>query len=266
MNAISLNTKTKIPQLGLGTWQATDTEVEQAVLWALNAGYRHMDTAKIYGNEEAIGRAITKSKIPRSELFIATKLWNSDHTNVEKAFETSLKKLGLEYIDLYLIHWPVKERLASWKVLEKIHASGRVKAIGVSNFTIKHLTELLAIAKVVPAVNQFELTPYLYDKELCDFCKKKGIVVEAYSPLVRGEKFSDTRLASLAKKYNKSPAQILIRWGIEHGFVTIPKSTSQKRLIENASVFDFKITNKDLAEMDSWNENYRTCWNPNETP
>ncbi|HLP79568.1 MAG TPA: aldo/keto reductase [Acidobacteriota bacterium] len=266
MKNIKLNNGVQMPQLGLGTWQASDHEIEQSLVWAFEEGYRHIDTAKIYGNEEAIGRAIKKSGIPRSELFITTKLWNSDHGNVKKAFETSLKKLGVEYVDLYLMHWPVAERNQSWKVLEEIYKSGKAKSIGVSNFTVKHLQELLKTATVVPAVNQFELTPYLYDKALCDFCHKKGIAVESYSPLTRGEKLDDKKLVAIAHKYGKTTAQILIRWCIEHGFIVIPKSTSKKRLNENISVFDFTISAEDMRTLDGFNEDFRTCWDPNSMP
>jgi diketogulonate reductase-like aldo/keto reductase len=261
---VVLNNGVKMPQLGLGTWQATSDEVYNAVLDALKEGYRHIDTARIYGNEADIGRAIKDSKVPRKDLFVTTKLWNTDHSDIEKALNDSLKRLGLDYVDLYLMHWPVKERLNSWKVMEKLYKSGKCKAIGVSNFTVSHLQELLTVAKVKPAVNQFELTPYLYQKDLCEFCKKNKIQVESYSPLSRGYRLQDSKLIKIANKYNKSTPQILIRWQLQHGFVTIPKSKTHQRIKENSNVFDFKISKEDMNKLDRFNEDLRLCWDPNQ--
>ena len=262
--AIKLNNGSKIPILGLGTWELTGKNAEQSVLWALEAGYRHIDTASIYGNEKEVGSAIKKSKVPRKEIFVTTKLWNSDHKNPEKALESSLQKLGLDYVDLYLIHWPAKQRNETWKKLEQFLKDGKCKSIGVSNFTIKHLTELMKTAKIVPAVNQVEFSPFLYQKELLEFCKSKGISLEAYSPLTRGRKLGDLELAAVATKNKKSPAQIILRWALQKDIVVIPKSKSKERIVENTDIFDFKISEEDMKALDELNEDYRTCWNPDE--
>ncbi len=264
---IKLNNGTKIPILGLGVWQTPNGKVcEEAVLAALSAGYRHIDTAAIYENEESVGNAIRKSNITRKEIFATTKLWNDDHDNAENALNKSLKKLRLDYIDLYLMHYPVTERNSSWKILEKIYKSGKAKAIGVSNFTIRHLKELVESSDVIPAINQVEFHPYLYQKELLDFCNGKGIKLEAYSPLTHGEKLNDTKLVEIAKKYNKSTAQVLIKWGLQHGLIVIPKSSKKERIIENSSVFDFEISGEDMEKLDGFNENLRTCWDPTDAP
>ncbi len=263
---IKLNNGTKIPILGLGVWQVPSKICEEAVLVALKAGYRHIDTAAIYGNEENVGNAIKKSGISRGEIFITTKLWNDDHDNAKKAFNESLKKLQLDYVDLYLMHFPVPKRNKSWKIFAKLYKEGKAKAIGVSNFTIRHLKELLENSDVIPAVNQVEFHPYLYQKELLDFCNGKGIKLEAYSPLTHGEKLNDTKLVEIAKKYNKSTAQVLIKWGLQHGLIVIPKSSKKERIIENSSVFDFKISEEDMEKLDGFNENLRTCWDPTDAP
>jgi len=285
---IKLNDGHLMPQLGLGVWQTrAGATCETAVIAALEAGYRHIDTAAMYGNEESVGAAIAMSGIPRENIFVTTKLWNSDHGNPERALDTSLRKLKLDYIDLYLIHYPVRERRQSWRALEALRAEGRARSIGVSNFTIRHLTELLADTKTVPAVNQVEFHPYLYQRNLLDFCATKGIVVEAYSPLTKGERLNDPKLVAVAKKYSqagpqpaaswsrlplvdrlsrrpetKSTAQILIRWALQHGLVVIPKSANRRRIFEDADVFDFEITVEDMQLLDRFNENLRTCWDP----
>ncbi len=260
---ITLNDKHKMPILGLGTWQSkSGQEVEQAVLFALKNGYTHIDTAKIYGNEESIGNAIKKSKIARKNLFITTKIRNIDHSNVRKALESSLKKLQTDYVDLYLIHWPVKESIQTWKVFEELQKSGKIKSIGVSNFTIRHLEEFKKHTKITPAVNQVEFSPFLYQKELLDYCKKNQIQLVAYSPLAHAKKLEHKTIVSLAQKYNKTPAQIMLRWAIQHDVVVIPKSVKEHRIIENAQLFDFEIKAADMKILDSLNENYRTCWDP----
>lgn len=271
---IKLNDGHLIPQLGLGVWQIrAGATCEAAVLDALEAGYRHIDTASMYGNEESVGAAIKASGIPRENIFVTTKLWNSDHGHTEHALETSLRKLNLDYVDLYLIHYPVRERRQSWHTLERLRAMGKARSIGVSNFTIKHLAGLLAETKTIPAVNQVEFHPYLYQRELLDFCVAKRIVIEAYSPLTHGQRLSDRKLVAVAKKYSstsragsKSTAQILIRWALQHGLVVIPKSANRKRIFEDADVFDFEIIAADMQLLDGLNEDLRTCWDPTDAP
>ncbi|HEX6172903.1 MAG TPA: aldo/keto reductase [Candidatus Binatia bacterium] len=267
---LRLNDGNLIPQLGLGVWQIGPAKTSDAVLAALEANYRHIDTAAAYGNEESVGAAIMTSGIPRERIFVTTKLWNSDHGNPERALDTSLRKLKMDYVDLYLIHFPVRQRRQSWRALEGLRAKGKTRSIGVSNFTIAHLTELLAESETVPAVNQVEFHPYLYQQELLAFCQAKGIVIEAYSPLTHGERLKDPKLVAVARKYSsskpKSTAQILIRWALQHGLVVIPKSSNRRRIVENADVFEFEISEDDMRLLDSFNENLRTCWDPSDTP
>ncbi len=289
---LTLNDGHLIPQLGLGVWQTrAGATCEAAVLAALEAGYRHIDTAAMYGNEESVGAAIRMSGIPRENIFVTTKLWNSDHGNPARALDTSLRKLKLDYVDLYLIHYPVRERRQSWLALEALRAEGKARSIGVSNFTIRHLRELLAETKTVPAVNQVEFHPYLYQRDLLDFCAGEDIVVEAYSPLTKGARLNDPKLVAVAKKYSqtgsqpahsssrlplldrlsrrseaKSTAQILIRWALQHGLVVIPKSANRRRIFEDADIFDFEITAEDMELLDRFNETLRTCWDPTNAP
>jgi diketogulonate reductase-like aldo/keto reductase len=261
-----LNNGVRLPMLGLGTYKSQPgLETENAVKWALDAGYRLIDTAAYYGNEVSVGKVVRATSISRDELFITTKLWNSDHAFVEKAFERSLSLLDCSYIDLYLIHWPVeKVRVQTWKRMGQLVAGGKVKSIGVANFMVSHLEELLESAEIIPAVNQVEFSPFVFNKELLDYCKKKGIQLQAYSPLTRGSKLHDEKLLALSKKYSKSPAQLLIRWCIEHGTAAIPKSVHKERILENSKVFDFKILQSDMAIMNSWKENFRVAPDPNQ--
>lgn len=265
---VVLNNGLKMPIVGLGTWQSKKgKECSDAVLSALKLGYRHIDTAAIYGNEESVGAAIKKSKIPREEIFVTTKLWNSDHNDVKGAFLQSLNRLGLDYVDLYLMHYPVeKARNKTWKDMEKLLDTGRVKAIGISNFTQKHISELLKHADIVPAINQVEFSPFLYQKSLLDYCKENKIQLEAYSPLTRREKLGHPIIAEIAKRYEKTPAQVMIRWNIEHKVVVIPKSVQEKRIKENFDVFGFSISKDDMKRLDSLNQDFRVCWNPEQTP
>ena len=259
---IKLNNDLEIPALGFGTYQLTEEETVKAILTALKKGYIHVDTAAIYENEKKVGEGIKESGIAREELFVTTKLWNDDHDDVEGALSSSLNNLGIGYVDLYLMHWPTKKRIESWKAMEKLFKDGKCKAIGVSNFTVDHLKELMEKTDVVPAVNQVEFSPYLYQKELLEFCKEKGIVLEAYSPLTRGHKLNDPKLIEIAEKYGKSAAKILIRWGLQKGIVVLPKSKMERRVMENANVFDFEISEEDMQKLDSFNEDLHTCWNP----
>jgi diketogulonate reductase-like aldo/keto reductase len=289
---VPLNDGRLIPQLGLGVWQSrAGAACETAVLAALEAGYRHIDTASMYGNEESVGAAIRKSGLPREQVFVTTKLWNSDHGNPERALETSLRQLRMDYVDLYLIHYPVRQRMQSWHGLELLRERGKARSIGVSNFTIRHLAELLRETKTIPSVNQVEFHPYLYQRELLDFCRDHGIVLEAYSPLTKGERLKDRKLIAIANHYAstrregansipplslieklsrrsdvKSTAQIMIRWALQHGLVVIPKSANAKRIVENADVFDFEISPADMKALDGFNENLRTCWDPTNAP
>jgi diketogulonate reductase-like aldo/keto reductase len=265
---LQLNNAVEMPIFGLGTYRSgRGIETLKAVLWALEAGYRHIDTAKIYGNERDVGKALRESSIPREDVFITTKLWNSDHGYISTitACQKSLEELDLDYVDLYLIHWPVPElRLETWKAMEQLLEEGKCRAIGVSNYTIWHLQELLEseYSNVVPAVNQVEFSPYLFQKDLLDFCQSKEIQVESYSPLTKGQKLNDPRLGEIAQKYEKTPAQLLIRWNLEHQIIVIPKSTKKERIYENADIFDFSITSTDMKTLDSLNENLRTGWDP----
>jgi len=267
---LKLNDDHLIPQLGLGVWQISSAKTSDVVLAALEARYRHIDTASAYGNEESVGAAIRISGIPRESIFVTTKLWNSDHGDPERALDTSLRKLKMDYVDLYLLHFPVRQRRQSWRALEALQKKGKTRSIGVSNFTIAHLSELLAESETVPAINQVEFHPYLYQQDLLAFCRAKGIVIEAYSPLTHGERLKDPKLVAIAKKYSspkaKSTAQILIRWALQHGLVVLPKSSNRRRIFENADVFDFEISDDDMRLLDNFNENLRTCWDPSDAP
>ena len=267
---VKLNNGVEMPIFGLGVYQARrGKETQEAVLSALEAGYRLIDTASMYENEEDVGEALRKSGIPREEVFITTKLWNSDHgyDKTLAAFERSRKKLGLSHVDLYLIHWPVEGlRNESWKAFETLLKEGKCRAIGVSNYMIWHLEELLNNSSTIPAGNQVEFSPYLYQEDLLEFCRAHGIQLEAYSPLTKGHKLNDPKLAKIASKYSKSPAQILIRWALQKEVVVIPKSSRKDRILENADVFDFTISPEDMKVLDSFNEDLRTSWDPSTAP
>ncbi|TMI40217.1 aldo/keto reductase [Candidatus Bathyarchaeota archaeon] len=269
-STVTLNNNVQMPILGLGVYQTPPGRVTQnSVKFALKLGYRHVDTARIYGNEADVGEAVRESGILREDLFVTTKLWNSDqgYDSTLRAYEASLKRLGLDYVDLYLVHFPVPDvRKESWRAMETLFKKGRCRAIGVSNFTIRHLEELTEESDVIPSVNQVEFHPFLYQKELLDYCQGKRIQVEAYSPLARGERFKQPRILSLAKKYSKTPAQLMIRWGIQHGVVVIPKSTREERIRENSQVFDFDISDDDMMSLDSLNEDLRLNWDPTSVP
>lgn len=258
--SLSLHNGLKIPQLGLGTWQSKNgDEVISAVRQALRIGYRHIDTAAIYGNEAGIGKAIQQVEVPREQLFITTKVWNSrqGYDSTLKAFEQSKRDLGLGYVDLYLIHWPVKGRFThTWRALEELYEEGQVKAIGVSNFQIHHLEELMFTAHVLPMVNQVELHPLLTQKDLLQFCRQHHIQVEAWSPLMQGH-LDHPLLKVLSTKYERTPAQIVLRWNLQIGIITIPKSVTQHRIEENAKIFDFELEEADIMALDGLNTNHR---------
>ncbi|MEV0049710.1 aldo/keto reductase [Saccharopolyspora shandongensis] len=250
---ITLNTGAHMPQLGYGVFQVPADQVVEPVLAALQAGYRSIDTAAVYGNEEGVGKAIADSGLKREELFVTTKLWNDSqgYDSALKAFDESLTKLGLDHVDLYLIHWPVASKdkyVQTWKALQQLHADGRAKAIGVSNFQVPHLRRLLDETDVVPAVNQIELHPNLPQAELRAFHAEHGIATEAWSPLGQGKGLlDDAALAALAEKYGKSPAQVVLRWQIQLGNIAIPKSVTPSRIKENLEVFDFELADDDVA-------------------
>lgn len=260
---ITLNNGVEMPQLGFGVWQVPDDEAEKAVATALEAGYRSIDTAAIYGNEEGTGKAIAASGVAREDLFVTTKLWNSDqgYDATLRAFDTSLEKLGLDYVDLYLIHWPVPSKDAyidTYKAFEKIHADGRAKSIGVSNFLPDHLERLLGETSVVPAVNQIELHPHLQQQATRAFHAEQGIATEAWSPLGSGKGLLEVpAIIAIAQKHGRSPAQVVLRWHIQLGNVVIPKSVTPSRIKENIDVFDFELDPEDMAAISALNEDRR---------
>lgn len=246
-----LNDGAQIPVFGLGVWRIPEgRETEKAVRIALESGYRLIDTAKLYRNEQSVGKAIRESGIPREEIFVTTKLWPSDSMRIEEAFNESLKKLNLDYIDLYLIHWPVPlMKKKAWLTLEKIYERKLAKSIGVSNYTIPDLKELLSWANIPPAVNQIEFNPFKYNKNILDFCRENKIAVQAYSPLNRGRNLNHPIIHKISAEYGKNPAQILIRWALEHGTIPIPKSSNENHIRENSAVFDFTLFPSDVENL-----------------
>ncbi|KAF8936469.1 hypothetical protein BGZ47_009483 [Haplosporangium gracile] len=273
-SSIKLSSGHSIPRLGLGVYQSEEgQEAENAVLWALQAGYRHIDTATSYDNETSVGNAIRKSGIPRNEIFVTTKLTEDDqgYESTLAACDVSLKKLGLDYIDLYLIHSPLcgsELRQESWKAMEKLHAEGKVKSIGVSNYGVNHLKELLedSGATIRPAVNQIEVHPWLTRTDIASFCKAHNIAVESYSPLVQAHKLQDPTLVKIASAHSKTPAQVLIRWNLQRGNIVIPKSSKKQRIVENADVFGFELSEDEVEKLTALNENYVTEWDPTVAP
>ncbi|MFE1957974.1 aldo/keto reductase [Streptomyces sp. NPDC059479] len=264
---VVLNNGVKIPQLGFGVFQVDDAQTTDAVLAALDAGYRSIDTAAVYGNEEGVGRAIASSGVPRDELFITTKLWNDrqGYESARAAFDTSLAKLGLDRVDLYLIHWPAPARdryVDTWRALEKLLADGRARAIGVSNFQPAHLQRLLDETGVVPVLNQIELHPGLQQAELRDFHAQHDIATEAWSPLAQGALLQEEAITEIAGRHEKSPAQVVLRWHIQLGNIVIPKSVTPARIRENIDVFDFELSPGDMAAMATLDRGLRTGPNP----
>ncbi len=256
-----LSNGVEMPWFGLGVYKVEEgDQVVNSVKWAIEAGYRSIDTAALYQNEEGVGQAIKESGVPREELFITTKVWNSDqgYDATLQAFEKSLSKLGLDYVDLYLVHWPVKGKYKdTWRALEKLHEDGKVRAIGVSNFQIHHLEDLLADAKVRPVVNQVELHPLLSQVELRNYCKEQGIQIEAWAPLAQGRLLDNPTLQAIADKHGKSIAQVLLRWDIQSGIVTIPKSIKKERIVQNADIYDFELSVEEMKQIDDLNEDRR---------
>jgi diketogulonate reductase-like aldo/keto reductase len=255
----------RMPWLGLGVYQIADGEaVKLAVRTAAAAGYRSIDTASLYGNEAGVGEAVRDCGVPRDQLFITTKVWNSEQgfSSTLAAFERSRRKLGLEYIDLYLIHWPVKGKYKdTWRALEKLYTEGVVRAIGVSNFQIRHLEDLMATANIMPMVNQVEYHPMLAQKPLREFCRANDIQLEAWSPLMQG-RLDDPVFYEIAASYGKSPAQVILRWDLQNEVVTIPKSSNPARIAENAEIFDFTLTDDDMARLNGLDRSLRLGADP----
>ncbi|MEU6522881.1 aldo/keto reductase [Streptomyces sp. NPDC046924] len=260
---ITLNNGVEMPQLGFGVWQVPDAEAETAVAAALEAGYRSIDTAAAYGNEEGTGRAIAASGLPREDLFVTTKLWNTDHgyDSTLRAFDASLSKLGLDHVDLYLIHWPTPARgryVDTYRAFEKLYAEGRVRAIGVSNFQREHLEHLIAETSVVPAVDQIELHPHLQQRAAREYHAQQGIATEAWSPLGQGKGLLEVpAIVAIAQKHGRTPAQVVLRWHIQLGNVVIPKSVTPSRIRENIDVFGFSLDTEDLAAISALDEGRR---------
>lgn len=261
--SVFLNNDRTMPLLGLGLYKITDdAEAETAITAAVQNGYRLFDTASAYKNEEFVGHALAKCGIPRKDLFVTTKIWNNAQRlgDVEASLQRSLDRLGLDYIDLYLIHWPVPGCfLNTWKDMEKILESGRALSIGVSNFEIRHLEELRRVSGIVPAVNQIECHPLCYPKELIEYCQSNGIQVQAYAPLARGAYLDNDILCVLGTKYAHTPAQVGLRWAIQKGISVIPKSTHPERIASNARIFDFTIDQEDMDLLDTLNQNYHSA-------
>lgn len=264
---MALNNGVKIPRLGLGTYNINEINILKDVInEGINIGYRHIDTASFYKNEEGIGNAIKESSIDRKELFITDKVWNSDqgYEKTLKAFKKSVKNLKTDYLDLYLIHWPQKLSNETWKALEWLYKEGYVRAIGVSNFSINHLKNLIETAEILPAINQIEFHPRLVQEQLMEFCQKYNIKIEAWSPLMRGLVFQISILKEIAKKYNKTVSQIVLRWNLQMNIITIPKTTTLSRIKENADIFDFEIEKEDMYKIKKLNDKYRIGMEPDE--
>jgi diketogulonate reductase-like aldo/keto reductase len=263
---VKLNNGVEMPWFGLGVFLSNEgEEVENAVKVALQNGYRHIDTAAIYKNERGVGKAIKESGVPREEIFITSKVWNTDqdYKTTLAAYEVSLEKLQTDYLDLYLIHWPKGKRsVETWKAMEEIYEQGKVKAIGISNFLVHHLEEFLPECKITPAVNQVEFHPELLQPDLLEYCQKRGIQLEAWSPIMKGRVNDIPLMRELGVKYGKKPVQIVLRWDIQKGVVTIPKSIVPERIISNADIFDFEISPEDMARIDKLDKNARIGGHP----
>ena len=244
----------EIPLLGLGVWQVPDgPECEQAVRWALELGYRHIDTAQAYGNEASVGRALRDSGVPRDEVFITTKFYPA-REDPEAEAQRSLERMGLDHVDLYIIHWPQGGPTWAWPGMERAHAAGYARSIGVSNFSVAQLDELLAIAEDRPVVNQVQFSPFKYRRALLDACEERSVALEAYSPLGTGRHLSDERVGEIAERTGRTPAQVLLRWCVQRDLIVIPKSTHRERIEENAQIFDFELSDEDMAALDALDE------------
>lgn len=256
-----LSNGVEMPYLGLGVYQAQEGEmVQKAVGWALEAGYRHIDTASAYGNEVGVGQAVRNSGLSRESVFVTSKVWNSDqgYDGTLEAFEKSIARLGLDYLDLYLVHWPVAGKYKeTWRALESLHKEGRIRAIGVSNFLRHHLQDLLESCEIVPMVNQMEFHPWLVQQDLVDYCRDRGIQYEAWSPLMQGAVAEVPELVELGRKYGKTAAQIVLRWDLQKGVATIPKSANKARISANAAIFDFELAPDDVARLDALERHHR---------
>jgi methylglyoxal/glyoxal reductase len=271
---LKMNTGAQIPQIGFGLWRNKDKkECMDSIKYALAAGYTHFDDAQVYDNEEYLGEALKEADIEREKLFITTKIASNTFSNKQSkrklmpSFEESLQKLQMDYVDLLLLHFPRPEtRRQAWPIMEDIYKSGRSKAIGVSNYTVRHLKELLSDCLVRPAVNQVELSVVLQQPELVDYCKAEGIIVEAYTPLAEGHFFDDPTLKEIAKKHNKSVPQIMLRWCIDYGVVALTKSIHEDRIKDNIDIFDFKLDQEDMANLKKLDQNHRTNWDPTNVP
>ncbi len=265
---VPLHNGAAIPLLGLGTFKIPDgPDVEQAVATALDAGYRHIDTAMIYRNEAGVGRAVAASGIDRAEIFITTKLWNSDqgYETALEAIDASLDRLAMDYVDLYLVHWPKPEHTAdTWRAMEEIQAAGKARAIGVSNYLVHHLDQLFETATVAPSVNQIEFSPHLQSPELVAYCDARGIVIEAWSPLKQGAIVDDPALRSIAGAHGVTVPQVVLRWLIQRGIVAIPKSVTPSRIIENANLYGFELTDAEMAAIDAMDRDERVGPNPDD--
>ncbi len=262
---LRLNNGVEVPALGLGTYKLVGEAAYAPVRAALGCGYRHIDTASFYENEEAVGRAVRESGVPREEVFITSKVWNTEQGFEEtlNAFDRTLQRLGMDHLDLYLVHWPVPgKRLETYRALERLYEEGRVRAIGVSNFTVRHLEELYGACQVMPAVNQVEMSPFLYQRELLEHCRGRNVLVTAFSPLARGQALGDPVLAEVAARHRRSPAQVMIRWCLQKGMAVIPRSADPAHIKENADVFDFSLDDEDMARLDLLHTGLRTTTDP----
>lgn len=265
-----LNQGVSIPILGLGVWQTPPgAPTQRAVRHALQVGYRHIDTARYYRNEADVGAAVRESELSRDQVFVTTKLANEDHgyDAARRALDESLAALGLAYVDLYLIHWPVSGlRRESWRALEQLQADGKCRTIGVSNYTARHIEELTGYARVLPAVNQVEMHPFLAQGAVRATCRAHRIAIEAYSPLTRGQRLGDPRVVDVAQRVGRTPPQVLLRWAVQHGAVVLPKSVRRERIEENAKIFDFELAPEEMARLDALDQNLHLCWDPTNVP